>query len=184
MKTITVVYGCMFSGKTSWIIDKARSLNSDELVVIKHSIDTRYSECCIVSHNGDKYPAIPANKLLDIDCKVFLGKKYIIIDEGQFFDDIMDFVKITENMDIMIAGLDLTSSKEPFGHMPNLINIANNVIHRTANCADCGKPALYTHRKKENLKESERKSTILIGGSQIYQPMCADCYEIHNIEKK
>jgi thymidine kinase len=192
MGKVSVVYGCMFAGKTSWLIKKAKLLPENEVYVVKHSLDIRFhlhelqtNKGYIISHDQEKYPALVVQNLLDCFLDIVASHeyiKYIFIDEAQFFTDLIIFVdKIKEtftHIDIIIAGLDLTFRKEPFGQMRDIMNIADETIQLSAMCDSCNGKAYYTYRKTEFLDETEKNQTILVGGNQLYIPLCEQCFDI------
>lgn len=185
MSKLIVIYGCMFAGKTTKLIDLAKSVeNQSEVFVIKHSFDNRYCTTNIVSHTKEQYPAYTAKKLLEIDCELYNNKKFILIDEAQFFDDIVDFIeKIrNDNITLIIAGLDLTYQRTNFGRMESVIKIANEKIQLTAICEICKDIAYYTRRIDNMLNKEDQNKIIVIGAEKLYQPVCENCF-INNEER-
>lgn len=182
MCTITVFSGPMKSGKTQAIINeyKRNLIAGKSVKMFKPEIDTRTGSC-VSSRNGINIPAISIQKISDIkkyDADVFF------IDEFQFLKgDVSIIRKLADSgKKFFISGLNLTSEKKPFGKMPELLAIADDVRMLTAICDFCkSDKAVYTFYK--NGKKDEE---IVIGDSE-YSAICRHCshdleYEI--IEKK
>lgn len=183
MPQIIVVCGNMFAGKTTYLIKAARQKQSDGLkvLVIKHAWDTRYNNSAVTinSHDGDSFPAHACNTLFSLDSRFVSQHKVIIIDEGQFFSDLLEFVEQYRRTghQIIIGGLDYTYKKEPFGQMGELCNQADEVIHLFAKCA-CGQRAQWTKRVEKNIPKNLKGETIIVGGAELYQPSCDDCFNL------
>ncbi|MEM0097605.1 MAG: thymidine kinase [Conexivisphaerales archaeon] len=166
---IKVYTGPMFSRKTEELIVELHRymLAKKRVVLFKHQLDTRYGEG-VISHDGRKMNSISADSSEKV---LSIGKKYDVIgvDEAQFFDP--DIVNVCEKLAnaglrIVIAGLDKNYLGEPFGPMPQLLAIADEVVKLTAICTVCGNPATFTVRKVNDEKE------VLIGGIESYEPRC------------
>lgn len=175
---LELVIGPMFSGKTLFLINKFNELNDkgESVLVINHNLDTRYSDTNIVAHNGKCMPiSIMTEKLMDIKIDA-LKSKNILINEGQFFKDLIDFTNklLTINKNIYISGLDGDFKQKKFGQILDLIPICDKVTKLNANCSLCLKKdmkrnAIFSHRIIEN------KNTVLIGSNESYIPICRKC---------
>ena len=175
---VEVVCGSMFSGKTEELIRRLnRALIAKQKVeIFKPSIDTRYAENDVVSHNENSIRSTPVQFANDIillagDCDV------VGIDEAQFFDEEVVNVAIklaNDGKRVILAGLDMDFKAEPFGPMPSLICIAEFVTKVHAICMQCGGVASYTYR----LVNSEEK--VLLGEKDSYEARCRACY-YHNV---
>jgi thymidine kinase len=176
MNKLSVIYGCMSSGKTSKLLEKILECNVDEIIVIKHSFDNRYdSGSQITTHNGKSYPAVSVKNMSDINIEA--NVKYIFIDEAQFFTDLLEFVKKYRNTkNITISGLNLTYDYKNFGQMSEIIELAEESIELVGVCSVCGGAAKYTTRDNNQLSETEKNSTIIIGGMDLYRSVCANDY--------
>jgi thymidine kinase len=179
--TIKVIFGCMFSGKTSEIIKlyrKCKIINK-KVLSINFAQDNRYSnDDSIVSHNLDKIDCIKVNKLCDVPESTILEHDYIMIDEGQFFSDLKEFVlKWCEvfKKNIVVIGLDGDYKRNSFGQIFDLIPIADEVHKLKALCKLCndGTDALFTHRI------STEHEQVVIGNSN-YIPVCRRHYVEQN----
>lgn len=172
---VTVVTGCMFSGKTSHLIAAIRELKRVGPVnVYKHSKDNRYSDTAIVSHNGDQETAIAVSSCADIN-SLLAGNDYpIVIDEGQFFDStIVEAVKSwrSAGRSVIVAGLDFDSGRKAFGSMIALADLADCDVTYRARC-ECGELACYT------IKTGGTANQIQVGGSELYKPACPNCFNL------
>ena len=127
----------------------ARNLRNKKLRCSNHVIDNRYSEEEVVSHNGTKVIAIPVESSKDIWAYISDEYDVIGIDEAQFFDEgIVDVVQRLANhgFRVIVAGLDQDFRGEPFGPMPTLMAMAEQVTKLQAVCQVCGSPASRTQR--------------------------------------
>lgn len=163
----------MFSGKTEELIRRLNRaiIARKKVEIFKPIIDTRYSESEVVSHSNQKIPSIAVTNsesiLLLADDKDVIG-----IDEAQFFDENLPTIcnKLADKgIRIVIAGLDMDYQGQPFGVMPALMAIADEVQKVHAVCMSCGEPALYSHRLVAN------RQIILLGEKGEYEPRCRNC---------
>ena len=164
---IEVITGCMFSGKTEELIRRLnRALIAGQHVeIFKPSIDKRYSEEDIVSHNERKIRStlvdFPSDILLQsADCDV------VGIDEGQFFDDSLISVAnklANSGKRVIVAGLDMDYEGNPFGPMPNMMAVAEYVTKVHAICAVSGELASYSYRVDGGSGQIE------VGASERYE---------------
>lgn len=180
---IEVICGSMFSGKSEELIRRIKRAQfaKQQIAVFKPTIDNRYSEEEVVSHNGTKVIAIPvANsehiKEFDKD-----GYDIIAIDEAQFFDEgIIDTVMELANdgFRVILAGLDQDFRGEPFGPMPNLMAIAEHVTKLQAVCTVCGSPASRTQRLLNGKPAGYDDPIILVAASESYEARCRKHHEV------
>ncbi len=172
--TIEVITGSMFSGKTEELIRRLRRAQFAGLKVeiFKPSLDNRYSETRVVSHDDKSIVSTPVDNasailLLTDDVDV------VGIDEAQFFDDsIVEVCNSLANrgIRIVVAGLDMDFMGNPFGPMPALLSIAEFVTKVHAICMRCGNLAQYSFRK------SEEEQVVVLGEKDKYEPLCRSCY--------
>jgi len=173
---IEVVCGSMFSGKTEELIRRLKRAEFAKLKVeiFKPSVDTRYDENDVVSHQGTtiRSTPVPASEnilLLANDVDV------IGIDEAQFFDDQLPTVceKLANSgIRVIVAGLDMDFSGKPFGPIPSLLAKAEYVTKVHAICMTCGELAQFSHRKIAS------ESLVLLGEVDEYEPLCRKCYTL------
>ncbi|MDL2223527.1 thymidine kinase [Bacteroidales bacterium OttesenSCG-928-M11] len=176
--SIEVICGSMFSGKTEELIRRMRRAQfaKQNVEIFKPAVDTRYSEEEVVSHDRNSIPCTPVENsgniiLLSGDIDV------VGIDEAQFFDDgLVDVCTRLANQGIrvIVAGLDMDFKGIPFGPIPALCAIAEDVTKTHAICVECGHLAGYSYR----LGKEEKR--VLLGEKDEYQPLCRSCYNRHN----
>lgn len=172
--SVEVIAGSMFSGKTEELIRRLRRAKFANLKVeiFKPSIDVRYSETRVVSHDEKSIMSTPvesANSIL----LLAEGVEVVGIDEAQFFDDsLIDVCTVLADRGIrvIVAGLDMDFTGRPFGPMPALMAIAEFVTKAHAICVRCGNLAHYSHRKTQDDK------VVVLGEKDIYEPLCRICY--------
>ena len=174
---IEVIAGCMFSGKSEELIRRLKraQIARQKVQVFKPSIDTRYSEIEVVSHNGEKITGIPVKDSAELYSLIDKNADVIGIDEAQFFDD--GIVKVAnkladEGFRVILAGLDMDFRREPFGPMPKLLAIADDVQKLHAICTICGEDAMYTQRLINGQPANYNDPVIMIGASEKYEARC------------
>lgn len=183
---LEVICGSMFSGKTEELI---RRLNRAEfarlnVMACKHSLDNRANLEYVVSHNGGKLKAIPLDNPLAMMAFIDENIHVIGIDEVQFFSpDIIPVIcqLIDAGKRIIVAGLDLDFKGMPFGSMPLLMSIADEVTKLKAICFECGKDAHFTQRLVNGQPARYSDPIILVGAQESYQARCRSC---HSIDKR
>ena len=172
--SVEVICGSMFSGKTEELIRRLRRAQfaGQKIAIFKPKVDVRYSEDSVVSHDLKSVPSTAIGNpteifLMDSDVRV------VGIDEAQFFDDTL--IKVVQTLAdrgvrVIVAGLDTDYLGQPFGPMPALMAIAEEVQKVHAICVKCGNLANHSHRltKDHNL--------VVLGEKDIYEPLCRDCY--------
>jgi thymidine kinase len=173
----------MFSGKTSQLILMAENYAAQgrKLLVLKHKFDTRYdvdTNIAIVNHNGERYPARAVFNLMDVPILDIQKAEIILVDEGQFFSDLIEFAERVSGAGrlLVVAGLDLTFQKQPFGQILELAKRAAHVSPHFATCYKCGKLAEFTVRKTQNLPTGLKGEVVVVGGAELYQPACRECF--------
>ena len=180
---IEIIVGCMFAGKTEELIRRIKVLQyaKKNILVIKPSIDNRYSEDEIASHSGYRVRSINAKNARDILKYVTPETEVVAIDEAQFFDK--DLVLVCESMAdhgirVILAGLDRDFRGEPFGVIPELLTRAEFVTKLSAVCAKCGAPATRTQRLVNGQPASYNDPIVLVGAAESYEPRCRHCHEV------
>ncbi len=179
---IEVVCGSMFSGKTEELIRRMKRAKfaKQKVEIFKPALDTRYSEMDVVSHDMNTITSTPVDSssaiaLLSSDIDV------VGIDEAQFFDDgLVDVCNTLANngVRVIIAGLDMDFKGKPFGPIPALCAIADEVTKVHAICVKCGALAYVSHRLVDNDKR------VLLGEQAEYEPLCRECYKKSLNEEK
>ncbi len=166
---IEVICGLMFSGKTEELIRRLKRAQfaKQKVEIFKPSIDTRYDEAKVVSHNSNEIHSTPVPsssniRLLASDCDV------VGIDEAQFFDD--EIVAVCNELAnsgkrVIVAGLDMDFKGNPFGPMPALMATAEYVTKVHAVCTRTGNLAHYSFRKAQN------DNLVMLGETEEYEPL-------------
>lgn len=191
---LEIILGPMFASKTTRLVEiyKQCVFCDISVAVINHSIDNRYDEELLSTHDHIKIPCIKTEKLFDlwtdnIDMESNIEKvprirdkfkvassSVILINEGQFFPDLEEFVKILLSHDkkIYICGLDGDFERKKFGQILDLIPLCDKVTKLTSLCSLCknGTPGIFSKRIS-----SEKEQTVV--GSDNYIPVCRNCYE-------
>ena len=171
---IEVVCGSMFSGKTEELIRRMKRAKfaKQKVEIFKPAIDTRYSDIDVVSHDMHTITSTPVDSsssilLLSSDIEV------VGIDEAQFFDNGLVNVcneLANRGVRVIVAGLDMDFKGIPFGPMPALCAIADDVTKVHAICVKCGSLAYVSHR----LIASDKR--VVLGEHSEYEPLCRECY--------
>ena len=172
---IEVVCGSMFSGKTEELIRRMRRAQfaRQRVEIFKPAIDVRYSEQDVVSHDQKHIQSTPIDSSASI--LLLAGDIDVVgIDEAQFFD--MGLVDVCNELAnrgvrVIVAGLDMDYKGVPFGPMPALCAIADDVTKVHAICVRCGALAYVSHRKVEGTQR------VLLGETTEYEPLCRECYQ-------
>ena len=171
---VEVICGSMFSGKTEELIRRLRRAQfaKQRVEIFKPSIDVRYSEEEVVSHEGTSILSTPVDSSASI---LLMGQESDVvgIDEAQFFDE--HIVEVcnelaSKGIRVIVAGLDLDFKGQPFGPMPALCAIADDVTKVHAICVRCGALAYVSHRIVAGDKQ------VMLGEKQEYEPLCRECY--------
>ena len=170
---LELIIGPMFSGKSTELIRRIRLLQKIEkkILVIKPIIDSRYNQDKITSHNYESVDCMVLEKLADIANDEINKYNTIVVDEGQFFSDLVPVVtKWVDNfnVDIIVGGLDGDFQRQPIGTILDLIPHADQCHKLSSLCNGCkdGTPAPFSFR----LVDSSDK--VLVGGSESYIPVC------------
>ncbi|MDR0830292.1 MAG: thymidine kinase [Prevotellaceae bacterium] len=172
--SIEVICGSMFSGKTEELIRRLKraKIAKQRVEIFKPQIDTRYSESEVVSHDRNAISSTPIgssqNILLMVEDVDVIG-----IDEAQFFDETLVEVcteLAAQGYRVIVAGLDMDFQGVPFGPMPALMAVADDVTKEHAICVRCGAPAYVSHRL---VNEDKR---VLLGEKDAYEPICRGCF--------
>lgn len=171
---VEVICGSMFSGKTEELLRRLRRAQfaNQKIKVFKPALDTRYSDIDVVSHDAHSISGTPIG-----DPRLMLGVEpdvqVVGVDEAQFFGpELTEVVQTLANRGIrvIIAGLDTDYLGKPFGPMPSLMAIAEDVQKVHAICVKCGNLANHSHRL------STSTQLVELGEKDIYEPLCRECY--------
>lgn len=193
---LELILGSMFSGKSTRLVEIYNQCKFCDIpvVAVNHDIDNRYDEePSMVTHDKTKIPCIKTNMLKNIwnpelkglsdetglisqasaNCLITKYSKVILINEGQFFDDLFDVVNnmVNHGKQVYICGLDGDFERKKFGQMLDLIPLCDKVTKLTSLCSICknGTPGIFSMRLT-----SETAQTVV--GSENYIPVCRRCY--------
>lgn len=178
---VHLIFGPMFSGKTTKLVEIYNNLTASnvpptEIMVINHIIDTRTTKGVISTHDyTSDVPCIHIGKLMDIiSNESFINSKYILINEAQFFSDLVEFTKSIDlnTKHLYVSGLNGDYKQEAFGNIHDLIPIADEVTFLKGTCSICNGVSVFTKRIIQNDK------VTLVGANDIYGPRCRKCLSL------
>ena len=181
---IECICGSMFSGKSEELLRRIKRgvIAKQKVLLFKPSIDNRYDENRVSTHNGNSYDSISIEKSSDI-LNFVKDTNYDIIgiDEIQFFDN--DIVKIInkladDGIRVIVAGLDMDFKAEPFHPMPEIMAISEMVTKLHAVCNKCGKEASRSQRLINGKPAKYDDPVVVIGASESYEARCRHCHKI------
>tara|TARA_B110000003_G_C16579914_1_gene507678 strand:- start:221 stop:796 length:576 start_codon:yes stop_codon:yes gene_type:complete len=172
--SVEVICGSMFSGKTEELLRRLKRAKFAKLniAVFKPTVDKRYDNKKIVSHDKNKISATTIDKSEKI-LELFNQADIVAVDEAQFFDyNLVNVCNKLASMGVrvIITGLDMDFLGNPFGVMPNILAIAENITKVHAICIDCGEIANNSYRK------SSKKRLVQIGEKKDYKALCRSCF--------
>ena len=179
---IEVICGSMFSGKTEELIRRLKRAQfaKQKVEIFKPSVDVRYDEEKVVSHDSNEIRSTPVPASANI--RILADDVEVVgIDEAQFFDD--EIVAVCNDLAnrgvrVIVAGLDMDFKGNPFGPMPALMATAEYVTKVHAVCTKTGNLAHYSHRK------SADENLVLLGEVQEYEPLSRAAYYKAILEDK
>ena len=181
--SIEVVCGSMFSGKTDELIRRLvrATIAKQKVQVFKPAIDVRYAVEKVTSHAGSNFDAMPVEKASDIREKLETDTPVVGIDEAQFFDaEIVQVAQELASKDIrvLVAGLDMDFKGEPFGPMPLLMSLAEDVAKLHAICMVCGNEASRTQRLVNGKPARYDDPIVIVGASEMYEARCREHHKV------
>jgi thymidine kinase len=173
----------MFAGKSEELIRLARrALYARKVVqVFKPQIDNRYAEHSVVTHMGVAHAAIPVNSVHQLRSLIQPDAEVLLIEEAQFFDDSIVSLAVEladSGREVILAGLDQDFRRQPFGPMPLLMAVADEVVKLRAICMKCGAPASHTYRMIDGRPAHKDDPIILIGATESYEARCRKCFRL------
>jgi thymidine kinase len=191
---LEIIIGGMYAGKTSRLVEiyKQCTFCNISVAVINHSIDNRYDEELLSTHDKIKIPCIKTNRLFDIwidsidmesnvelvprirDNFKVARSSVILINEGQFFPDLEEFVKklLLNNKKVYVCGLDGDFERKKFGQILDLIPLCDKVTKLTSLCSMCKNGTLGIFSKRISCEQIQ---TVV--GFDNYIPVCRSCYD-------
>ncbi len=171
--TVTLITGCMFSGKTTELLRRLSCFPLPSILAVKHTIDTRYSVTQIVSHAGATFPAIAVSDPSDIAACLSDDVEIVAIDEAHFFQESLADVVLqlaSRGIEVILTSLNPNSWGSPFRVNRRLRVIADEPILMCAICARCGGTADRTQRVTPIVDGK------IVGGPESYEPRCRACW--------
>jgi len=175
---IEVITGPMFSGKSEELIRRLKRarIAKQRVACYKPDIDLRYHRTAIASHSAHTYEATVVANVTELRGELFpiLSEVDVIgLDETQWFDD--SIVPLATQLvllgkRIILAGLDMTFAGEPFGPIPKLMAVTDEVTKLSAVCMVCGAPAIHSQRLGSS------QDLVVVGSSGMYEARCRRCF--------
>jgi thymidine kinase len=181
--SIEVVCGSMFSGKTEELIRRLRRavIARQKVQVFKPGIDRRYGEEKVTSHAGMDFEAIPVSQARDILTYLKADTTVVGVDEVQFMDEEIVPILISladRGVRVIVAGLDQDFRGEPFGCMPDLLALAEQVDKLHAICMVCGENASRTQRLVNGMPANYHDPVVIVGAAEMYEARCRKHHEV------
>lgn len=180
---IEVICGSMFSGKSDELLRRVERviIARRKVQVFKPSRDDRYATDEVVAHTGNRYVAVAVPRAEDILQLVDPDTQVVAIDEAQFFDYVI--VDVCQELAdsgrrVIVAGLDQDFRGEPFGPVPFLMAVAEEVDKLHAICVVCGEEASRSQRLINGEPAPNDAPTILVAGAEAYEARCRQCYQV------
>ena len=173
---LELIIGPMFSGKTTELLrlHKNYSFIGKKVLVVNYAGDKRYHDSLLSTHDKKMIPCTNVTSLSDIEEMAIHDSDVILINEGQFFTDlvkhVLDYVE-KYNKIVYVSGLDGDFKRQKFGGILDLIPYCDKIHKLSSFCSLCknGKSGIFSHRIVT------QEDQVLIG-SDIYIPLCRDCY--------
>ncbi len=177
---IEVICGSMFSGKTEELIRRLKRAQfaKQKIEIFKPSIDLRYNDKLVTSHDQNQIRSTPVPAAANIPILAD-GSDVVGIDEAQFFDN--EIIKVCNDLAntgvrVIVAGLDMDYQGNPFGPMPGLMATAEYVTKVHAVCTRTGNLANYSYRT------SSEDDLVILGEKENYEPLSRSAF--FNVKKK
>ncbi len=186
---IEVITGVMFSGKSEELMRRVRRalIAKREVQVFKSHLDDRYSGLRRVSsHDGSEFDAFPVSSSVELAERLRKGVQVVGIDEAQFLDSgivgVVDELA-DRGMRVIISGTDMDFRGAPFGPMPQLMALAEQVDKLHAICVVCGELATRNQRLLDGAPAPAEGPTIQVGGSESYEARCRRCHTVPQVDR-
>jgi thymidine kinase len=187
---VHVICGCMFCGKTDEMLRLLRrfAIAGRQVVLIKPRLDTRSDDATVVSRSGANHRAVAVDHSSEIEgLKEVQDADIVAVEEGQFFDEgLPDVVErlADAGRQVLVTGLDRDFRGIPFGPMPRLMALADQVTKLTAICMVCGEQATRTQRLIDGQPARADSPLIVIGGmgDETYEARCRLHHEVPAVE--
>lgn len=171
--SFSLIVGCMFSGKTTELLQTLASCIDRKTVAFKNQLDHRYEGNFVVTHGGKAHPAITVQGAGEIQSFVSDEIKLVAIDEAHFFSNsIVGIIRglSAHGHDVVVTALDYDSWGRPFPVVEELLKITDSISRKTATCGRCNQVATRTQRLTPIVDGD------MVGGSESYEPRCTHCW--------
>jgi thymidine kinase len=187
---IEVIAGCMFSGKSEELIRRLKraQIAKQKVIALKSSLDDRYGLEAITSHSGVRLDSATVSCPTDV-LKIVEERQVEVvgIDEVQFFDpgiiDVAEYLA-GKGVRVILAGLDQDFRGEPFGPMPELLALAEDVTKLTAVCMVCGRPATRTQRIVNGRPARYDDPVVMVGAAESYEARCREHHVVPGLPER
>jgi thymidine kinase len=173
---LEIILGPMFSGKTTRLVQhyKKYSYIGRTVLVINYADDKRYHDSLLSTHDKIMIPCVFARTIASVN-ELIQSADVILINEGQFFEDIYETVlEMVENQYkiVYICGLDGDFKRNKFGRLLDLIPYSDEITKLSSLCAWCknGAPGIFSHRITNETDQ-------VVIGADNYVPLCRACYK-------
>ena len=176
---LEVITGPMFSGKSEELIRRLKraQIARQRVVCFKPDIDLRYHRTAIASHGAQTHEASTianVERLREALTKQMSAIDVVGVDEAQWLDEgivplALELAHLGKR--VIVAGLDMTFAGEPFGAIPALMAVADEVVKLSAVCMVCGAPAIHTQRLGAS------QELVLVGAAGVYEARCRGCFQ-------
>ena len=173
---IEVITGGMFSGKSEELVRRLRRalIAKQRVQVFKPVVDHRHARDKVVTRDLRELAACTVASAAELEAKLEQDVQVVGVDEAQFFDaDLVDLVTrlADRGIRVVVAGLDQDYLRRPFGPMPGILALAEEVDKMHAVCVQCGAPAHYSQRFSGGAEQ------VQVGDGESYEARCRRCYE-------
>lgn len=169
-----IIMGPMFSSKTTHLINEINILKiyKKNILIINSNKDIRVKDNYIQNHNFEKYAAVKCKELTNEVLENSYDYDTVIIDEAQFFENLVEFVEklLEQKKYVIVAGLNGCAKQKKFGYICDLMPLCNKITKLSAICTICndGTPGDFTKIKEGVKKEGQ----IIIGANETFIAVC------------
>ena len=182
---LNIVMGPMYSGKSTKLIETYKELldpisDKANIVVVTHAIETRYSVDKLSSHDRKEVECTKVSTIQSLvnACSNTLSNsiqeaEYILIDEAQFFSDLIKVIELVEKYykKVYVYGLDGDFKRNKFGSILDLIPFCNSVEKLKGKCFQCEKNSHFSWRISK-----DKTTQVIVGSANEYVALCRQCY--------
>ncbi|MFQ5494584.1 MAG: thymidine kinase, partial [Phycisphaerae bacterium] len=170
---ITIIRGCMFSGKTTELLDRLDARRPNSVALFKHVVDRRYGDDAVTTHDGHACHAVSIATAAELMRQMPPDAVVVGLDEAHFFD--LNLPRVLTDLsargvEVFVTTLDLDSWGRPFRVDAELSAAADVSITKYGTCARCGRRADHTQRLTPIV------AGRMVGGPESYEPRCRECW--------